>query len=115
MKRFLIALLAVALLLGLAACAGELGIHTASGPIASGDQFVASAERKAFIVDHFKAIACEMEGAAVGQVCYVNNIPCCVMRAISDGGDENAKMDYPTFAKMAAERAVKVMLGLLNK
>jgi hypothetical protein len=28
------------------------------------------------------------------------------MRAISDGGDEAAAIDYPTFAKMAAERAV---------
>jgi hypothetical protein len=31
------------------------------------------------------------------------------MRAISDGGDEAAAMDYPTFAKMAAERAVKAI------
>ena len=42
----------------LSACAKVMGIRTATGVIASGDQFVASAERKAFIVEHFHAIAC---------------------------------------------------------
>ena len=99
----------------LAACAGELGIHTASGPIASGDQFVASAERKTFITDTFGAIACEMEGAAVGQVCYVNSVPFCILRAISDSADGSSHMDYPTFVKRAAEQSVKLMLRYLSK
>ena len=93
----------------LSACAASLGIKTATGVIASGDQFVASAERKAFIVEHFKAIACEMEGAAVGQVCYVNKIPFCVLRAISDSADGSSHMDYPTFVQMAAEQSVALL------
>ena len=93
----------------LSACAKVMGIKAATGVIASGDQFVASAERKAFIVEHFKAIACEMEGAAVGQVCYVNKIPFCVLRAISDSADGSSHMDYPTFVQMAAEQSVALM------
>lgn len=93
----------------LSACAKVMGIKTATGVIASGDQFVASAERKVFIVEHFKAIACEMEGAAVGQVCYVNKIPFCVLRAISDSADGSSHMDYPTFVQMAAEQSVALM------
>lgn len=93
----------------LSACAKVMGIKTATGVIASGDQFVASVERKAFIVEHFKAIACEMEGAAVGQVCYVNKIPFCVLRAISDSADGSSHMDYPTFVQMAAEQSVALM------
>lgn len=93
----------------LSACAKVMGIKTATGVIASGDQFVASAERKAFIVEHFKAIACEMEGAAVGQVCYVNKVPFCVLRAISDSADGSSHMDYPTFVQMAAEQSVALM------
>ena len=93
----------------LSACAKVMGIRTATGVIASGDQFVASAERKAFIVEHFKAIACEMEGAAVGQVCYVNKVPFCVLRAISDSADGSSHMDYPTFVQMAAEQSVALM------
>ena len=93
----------------LSACAKVMGIKTATGVIASGDQFVASAERKAFIAEHFKAIACEMEGAAVGQVCYVNKVPFCVLRAISDSADGSSHMDYPTFVQMAAEQSVALM------
>ena len=93
----------------LSACAKVMGIKTATGVIASGDQFVACAERKAFIVEHFKAIACEMEGAAVGQVCYVNKIPFCVLRAISDSADGSSHMDYPTFVQMAAEQSVALL------
>lgn len=93
----------------LSACAKVMGVRTASGVIASGDQFVASAERKAFIAEHFKAIACEMEGAAVGQVCYVNKVPFCVLRAISDSADGSSHMDYPTFVQMAAEQSVALL------
>ena len=98
----------------LSACAKIMGIKTETGVIASGDQFVASAERKAFIVDRFKAIACEMEGAAIGQVCYVNKVPFCVLRAISDSADGSSHMDYPTFVKMAAEQSVALMRRFLR-
>lgn len=93
----------------LSACAKVMGVRTATGVIASGDQFVASAERKAFIASHFGAIACEMEGAAIGQVCYVNRVPFCVLRAISDSADGSSHMDYPSFVKMAAEQSVSLL------
>ena len=93
----------------LSACAKVMGVRTATGVIASGDQFVASQERKAFIVEHFKAIACEMEGAAIGQVCHVNKVPFCVLRAISDSADGSSHMDYPTFVQMAAEQSVNLL------
>ena len=98
----------------LSACAKVMGIKTATGVIASGDQFVASAERKAFIVEHFKAIACEMEGAAVGQVCYVNKVSFCVLRAISDSADGSSHMDYPAFTRLAAEQSVRLLLAFLR-
>ncbi|MED9821795.1 MAG: 5'-methylthioadenosine/adenosylhomocysteine nucleosidase [Christensenellales bacterium] len=93
----------------LSACAKVMGVRTATGVIASGDQFVASAERKAFITSQFGAIACEMEGAAIGQVCYVNRVPFCVLRAISDSADGSSHMDYPSFVKMAAEQSVNLL------
>jgi len=98
----------------LSACAKVMGIKTETGVIASGDQFVASSERKAFIVERFKAIACEMEGAAIGQVCYANKVPFCVLRAISDSADGSSHMDYPTFVKMAAEQSVALMRRFLR-
>ena len=85
------------------------------GTVASGDQFICHTAdkeriRSTFETEHQPVIACEMEGAAIGQVCYVNRTPYGILRAISDGGDEQAFMDYPTFLTAAAKAATEVML-----
>lgn len=69
------------------------------GTIASGDTFIASSDLKSMISTTFGAICGEMEGAAIGHVCYANNIPFAVLRSVSDGGDENSVIDYPTLQK----------------
>jgi len=91
-----------------------MGIGTVTGIIATGDQFIAKQEVKDRIVDTFGAIACEMEGAAIGQVCYVNKVPFAVIRAISDDADGGACEDYPAFAKMAAKNSAKAVIELAN-
>ena len=63
----------------------------------------------------FDCIACEMEGASIGQVCTVNGIPFAVIRAISDGGNEDAVMDYPTFVKIAAAKSAAVVRKAVNE
>ena len=93
----------------LAAAADKLGINRLIGTVASGDQFIASKERKQFIRESFGAIACEMEGAAVGHVCYVNSVPFAVLRAISDSADDSSHMDYGEFVLLAAERSFGVI------
>jgi adenosylhomocysteine nucleosidase len=85
-----------------------------TGTIATGDQFIGSQAVKDRIVNTFGAIACEMEGAAIGQVCYVNKVPFAVIRAISDDADGGACEDYPTFAKMAAKNSAKAVIELAN-
>lgn len=102
---------------GLSASARRLGFHHCRGVIASGDIFIRESARKRRIADDFQAVACEMEGAGVGQVCYINHVPFCVLRAISDNGDEAVFHEYPMSLDMAAERASQVMedyLGSLN-
>ena len=98
----------------LAASAKACGLTVVSGTVATGDQFISSDSKKNFIRDTFGAIACEMEGGAIGHVCYVNGIPFAILRAISDGGDEAAQMDYPTFARMAAANSVRVLVDHLR-
>ena len=90
----------------------QKGIRHHGGTIASGDQFIASREKKDWIISTFSGIACEMEGAAVGQVCYVNKVPFVILRAISDSADGGACEDYPTFAKNAAKTSASVVLAL---
>ena len=71
------------------------------GTIASGDQFISSKEKKEFIESNFGAYACEMEGAALAQVCDDNGIPFLVIRAISDKADGDAPLSYGDFKESA--------------
>ncbi|MDD4688231.1 MAG: 5'-methylthioadenosine/adenosylhomocysteine nucleosidase [Eubacteriales bacterium] len=93
----------------------ELGINCVQGVIASGDQFVNSADKKQMIVDTFDGIACEMEGASISHVCYVNKLPCCVVRSISDGADDDSHMDYPEFCKLAAKNSTAVIKAFVQQ
>ncbi len=89
--------------------ADDIGVNALAGTIASGDQFVGDSTRKTWIADTFDAIACEMEGAAIGQVCFVNQVPFAVVRAISDDANGEAEMDYPQFAALAAKQSVALV------
>ncbi|MBE6630865.1 MAG: 5'-methylthioadenosine/adenosylhomocysteine nucleosidase [Ruminococcaceae bacterium] len=89
----------------------ELEYNGVVGTIASGDLFVAKQSAKDFIKKNFDAVACEMEGAAIGHVAYVNGVPFAVLRVISDGGDG---MEFSEFVKIAAERSVKLTKKFLE-
>lgn len=96
------------------AAAERLGIRSLRGTIVSGDQFVASAGKKAELASEFNAIACEMEGAAIGQVCHINNVPFAIIRSISDSYSGKGEMDYEQFKHLAAENSRAVVLELLS-
>lgn len=84
------------------------------GTIASGDTFIANNELKKMISTEFGAICGEMEGGAIGHTCAANNVPFAVLRSISDGGNENAQLDYPTFKKIAAEISMAIILEFIK-
>ena len=92
-----------------------IGIKCVKGVIASGDQFINSNEKKAWIHDTFDAIACEMEGAAIGHVCYVNGVDFAVVRAISDSASGESHMEYPEMVKLAAAQSTAMIKALLEK
>ena len=94
--------------------AKELGLNSLISTIASGDKFIASSADKSRIAEDFSASACEMEGASVAQVCYVNSTPFAVVRAISDSADGEATMDYPTFLPIAAANSTQMTLSLIK-
>lgn len=94
----------------LAECARELPeTKTAQGIIASGDIFVSDRRKRLLINDRFGAVACEMEGAAIGHVCHCCRVPYAVLRAISDDMDENKGVDFVRFCALAAEKTVAVI------
>jgi adenosylhomocysteine nucleosidase len=94
--------------------AREQGSRCESGIIASGDQFISSSERKSFIRDTFGAIACEMEGAAIGQVCYISDVDFVIIRCISDSATGEAQMEYPEMVSRAAKKSTELVIAMLN-
>ncbi len=90
------------------------GTNVIVGTIASGDQFICSQDRKDYIVKHFDALCAEMEGAAIGHVCYLNNVDFCIVRAISDKADGSAHMDFPSFTKIAANKSTQLISTFLK-
>ncbi len=90
------------------------GVNAVCGTIVSGDQFISSKEKKTQLEDRFNAVATEMEGASIGHVCYMNDVPFGVLRAISDGADDEADMSFNEFCEMAAKNSLQVILSLLE-
>ena len=70
-------------------------IHCHIGKVVSGDQFIASAEKKNYLIETFHGDCAEMEGAAMAHTAYLNNVPFLIIRAISDKADNSGHMDYP--------------------
>ncbi len=89
--------------------------HTAMGRVATGDQFVNDKALKAKIIENTHAQCTEMEGAAIAQVAYVNQVPFVILRAISDKADDSAHMDYPAFEKLAAANCAAVTEALAKR
>ena len=89
----------------------QIGVFV--GRVASGDQFIADKETKKRIVDNFQASCTEMEGAAIAQAAYLNQVPFLIVRAISDKADDSAHVDYPTFEAQAIEHTVKLMIEMV--
>lgn len=89
--------------------------HTKIGRVASGDQFVADKEKKAFIIEKTQALCTEMEGAAIAQTACRNGVPFVILRAISDKADDSAEMDYPSFETLSAHRCAQVTKLLARK
>ena len=93
--------------------AKEQGNGCEQGIIASGDQFINNSDRKAFIRDTFGAIACEMEGAAIGHVCYMSGVDFVIIRCISDNASGEAEMEYPEMVSRAAVKSQALVEAMI--
>ena len=90
-------------------CCQGLGSHVLTGRIATGDIFVSYRSKREFIAMEFDALCCEMEGGAVGHVCYMNKVPFAILRSISDDFKYNKAENYEEFKELAADRAIKAI------
>ena len=94
------------------------GAQVHHGLIASGDQFISSATGSADLQSALRgagheALAVEMEGAAVAQVCADYGVPFAAMRTISDRADDTAHIDFPRFVTEVASRYAQAIVNEL--
>ena len=98
-----------------AACDEASNFKTFSGRIVSGDMFVASLDKIKWLEKEFGALACEMEGASIAHVCYLNNIPFVVVRSISDNANNGAHMDFEKFTPIGVKNSTFILKTMLEK
>ncbi len=84
------------------------------GRVCSGDQFICDHAVKDKIIKEFHPLCVEMEGAAIAQACWLNQIPFVIIRAISDKADGSAVEDYPTFESKAARDCAALVEHVLR-
>lgn len=91
----------------------DLKVNHLFGVIATADRFVDKDENRA-ICRSFGAFVEDMEGAAVGQVCFVHQLPFGILRTVSNG-DEDAGAVYESAAEAAAEVLCRVTVEWAKK
>ena len=84
-------------------------IQVFEGRVCSGDQFISTKEQKDAIISNFGGLCCEMEGAAIAQTCYLNDVPFVIIRAISDKPSETEASEYHTFEPRAAQLCASIV------
>ncbi len=82
----------------------------------SGSVFADNAEFRKWLRRVYTAEVTEMESAAVAQVCFINEKPWIIIRAVSDiaGGQEGKNVEN-VYDKVASINATKVLFALLQE
>lgn len=100
-------------LIALAAEAAEGNVT--KGLITSGDAFINSSAMRDDIVKRTGALAVDMESAAIAQVALLNEVPCLIIRSISDMADDDADETYDDFEAKAAARSADLLTQLAGR
>lgn len=85
------------------------------GTIATADVFCSDKKQAEKIRNEFNAECVEMEGAAIAQVCFLDNVPFLVIRGISDSPNGNNGIDYYSYCNIAANQSAKILKNILEE
>ncbi len=83
------------------------------GTVVSGDKFIEDSETLRWLQREFGALATEMEGAAVGYTCQLNNVPFIIIRGLSDTANESAPDDFKSNLDTVCEHSFRLMERLI--
>ena len=91
---------------------GEFSVKSFRGRIVSGEAFISDNKVKADIISRLDPYAVDMESAAVGHCCFLNDKPYVSVRCISDNADDDGAMSFDEFEKIAAKRVADIVLRM---
>jgi adenosylhomocysteine nucleosidase len=91
------------------------GIRIREGLIVTGDAFMSSPARRTELRRQLNAVAVEMEGASVAQVCLRFGVPVIVIRGITDRADGDAGQSYAKFRDTASRNAADLALATIRE
>lgn len=84
------------------------------GRIVTGEAFVSDDKLKELIIRDYSPHCVEMEGAAIGHVADINDIPFIVIRSISDNADNDASFSYDEFEEKASNNSAILVLKMIE-
>ena len=94
---------------------GQRHPRIVTGTVVTGDIFVAFDPKRTALHQNLDADAVEMEGAAVAQICWQHNIPCLVIRSLSDNAGSDATEDFKKYYKIAARNSAALVTQIVDE
>lgn len=93
----------------------QMALKAHTGPIATGDSFVYQDTQLATIKQRFDGvIACEMEAAAVAQVCHLYQKDFIMIRNLSDMADEHAPINFQDYVIQAGKKTSRLLFEFIK-
>ncbi|WP_299492314.1 5'-methylthioadenosine/adenosylhomocysteine nucleosidase [uncultured Shewanella sp.] len=90
-------------------------VKAIEGLICTGDSFICDPIRTKQMLAHFPTMAaCEMEGAAIAQVCHQFGLPFVVIRSLSDNANNDSPVDFDTYLVKAGHHSALMVMALLK-
>ncbi|NQV08242.1 5'-methylthioadenosine/adenosylhomocysteine nucleosidase [Candidatus Woesearchaeota archaeon] len=95
--------------------AKKTNLRAIDGRVLTGDQFLTDKTKASDIKDEFNGDCVDMEGAAMAQVCTLNDVPFLVIKSISDKADHSAEINFNKFCKTAAKNSFMIVNEIIKE
>lgn len=91
-------------------------INIIQGLICTGDIFMADPQKAQIARNNFPTmVACEMEAAAIAQVCHQFSVPFVIIRSLSDIAGKKSELSFEQYLPIAAKNASILVEAILKR
>jgi len=92
------------------------GLNIIQGLICTGDIFMADPQKAEIARNNFPTMAaCEMEAAAIAQVCHQFEVPFVIIRSLSDIAGKKSELSFEQYLPIAAQNASILVEAMINR